>query len=37
MEGLAALGGEDSPLRARLLARCRLELYYAGEPGGGWR
>jgi DNA-binding SARP family transcriptional activator len=31
-EALAALGGEDSPLRARLLARLALELYYAGEP-----
>jgi tetratricopeptide (TPR) repeat protein len=31
-EALAALGGEDSPLRARLLARLALELYYSGEP-----
>ena len=31
-EALAALGGEDSPLRARLLARLALELYYAGDP-----
>jgi DNA-binding SARP family transcriptional activator len=31
-EALAALGDEDSPLRARLLARLALELYYAGEP-----
>ena len=27
-----ALGGEDTPLRARLLARLALELYYAGDP-----
>ena len=27
-----ALPEEDSPLRARLLARLSLELYYAGEP-----
>ena len=27
-----ALGGEDSPLRARLLARLALELYYSGDP-----
>jgi len=31
-EALAALGDEDSPLRARLLARLALELYYAGDP-----
>jgi DNA-binding SARP family transcriptional activator/tetratricopeptide (TPR) repeat protein len=31
-EALAALGDEDSPLRARLLARLALELYYSGEP-----
>ncbi len=31
-EALAALGGEDTPLRARLLARLALELYYAGDP-----
>ena len=31
-EALGALGEEDSPLRARLLARLSLELYYAGEP-----
>ena len=31
-EALEALGGEDSPLRARLLARLTLELYYAGSP-----
>jgi len=31
-EALARLGGEDSPLRARLLARLALELYYAGDP-----
>ncbi len=31
-EALGALGGEDSPLRARLLARLALELYYAGDP-----
>jgi DNA-binding SARP family transcriptional activator/tetratricopeptide (TPR) repeat protein len=31
-EALAALGGEDSPLRARLLARLALELYYSGDP-----
>ena len=28
----SALGEEDSPLRARLLARLALELYYSGEP-----
>ena len=28
-----ALGEEDSPLRARLLARLGFELYYSGEPG----
>ena len=31
-EALDALGDEDSPLRARLLARLALELYYAGDP-----
>ena len=31
-EALGVLGGEDSPLRARLLARLALELYYAGDP-----
>jgi DNA-binding SARP family transcriptional activator/tetratricopeptide (TPR) repeat protein len=31
-EALAGLGDEDSPLRARLLARLALELYYSGEP-----
>ncbi len=31
-EAVEALSGEDSPLRARLLARLALELYYAGEP-----
>jgi DNA-binding SARP family transcriptional activator/tetratricopeptide (TPR) repeat protein len=31
-EGLAALGEEETPLRARLLARLGLELYYAGAP-----
>jgi DNA-binding SARP family transcriptional activator/tetratricopeptide (TPR) repeat protein len=31
-EALAALGEEDSPLRARLLARLALELYYSGDP-----
>ena len=31
-ESLGALGAEDSPLRARLLARLALELYYAGDP-----
>ncbi|HEX5618985.1 MAG TPA: AAA family ATPase [Solirubrobacteraceae bacterium] len=31
-EALTALGGEDSPLRARLLARLALELYYSGDP-----
>jgi DNA-binding SARP family transcriptional activator len=31
-EALDALGAEDSPLRARLLARLALELYYSGEP-----
>jgi tetratricopeptide (TPR) repeat protein len=31
-EALEALPDEDSPLRARLLARMSLELYYAGEP-----
>ena len=29
---LEELGEEDSPLRARLLARLSLELYYAGQP-----
>jgi DNA-binding SARP family transcriptional activator len=32
-EALGALGEEDSPLRARLLARLALELYYADDPG----
>ena len=31
-EALEELPDEDSPLRARLLARMSLELYYAGEP-----
>jgi tetratricopeptide (TPR) repeat protein len=31
-EALGGLGGEDSPLRAQLLARLSLELYYAGQP-----
>jgi DNA-binding SARP family transcriptional activator/tetratricopeptide (TPR) repeat protein len=31
-EALEALGDEDSPLRARLLARLALELYYSGHP-----
>ena len=31
-EALTALGAEDSPLRARLLARLALELYYSGDP-----
>jgi DNA-binding SARP family transcriptional activator len=31
-EALRALGAEDSPLRARLLARLALELYYSAEP-----
>jgi len=31
-EALEALGDEDSPLRARLLARLALELYYSDEP-----
>jgi len=31
-EALAALGDEDTPLRARLMARLALELYYSGEP-----
>jgi DNA-binding SARP family transcriptional activator/tetratricopeptide (TPR) repeat protein len=31
-EALGRLGEEDSPLRARLLARLSLELYYAGQP-----
>jgi DNA-binding SARP family transcriptional activator len=30
-EALAGLGDEDSPLRARLLARLALELYYAAD------
>ena len=30
-EALGLLGGEDSPLRARLLARLALELYYASD------
>ena len=31
-EALEALGDDDSPLRARLLARLALELYYSGDP-----
>jgi DNA-binding SARP family transcriptional activator len=31
-EALHGLGEEDSPLRARLLGRLSLELYYAGQP-----
>ena len=31
-EALEGLGDEDSPLRARLLARLALELYYSGDP-----
>jgi len=31
-EAIGGLGEEDSPLRARLLARLSLELYYAGQP-----
>jgi tetratricopeptide (TPR) repeat protein len=31
-EALDALGDEDDPLRARLLARLALELYYSGDP-----
>ncbi len=31
-EALAGLGDEGTPLRARLLARLALELYYAGDP-----
>jgi tetratricopeptide (TPR) repeat protein len=31
-EALMGLPDEDSPLRARVLARMALELYYAGEP-----
>ena len=31
-EALMALPEEDTPLRARLLARMSLEIYYAGEP-----
>jgi DNA-binding SARP family transcriptional activator/tetratricopeptide (TPR) repeat protein len=31
-EALAALGEEDSPLRARLFARLALELYYSDQP-----
>jgi DNA-binding SARP family transcriptional activator len=31
-EALTALDEEDTPLRARLLARLALELYYSGEP-----
>ena len=31
-EALAAMPREDSSLRARLLARLALELYYAGDP-----
>ena len=36
-EALVALGEEDSPLRARLLARLAFELYYSGEPGAARR
>jgi DNA-binding SARP family transcriptional activator len=32
-EALGELGDEDSALRARLLARLALELYYAADPG----
>jgi DNA-binding SARP family transcriptional activator/tetratricopeptide (TPR) repeat protein len=31
-EALVVLGEEDTPLRARLLARLALELYYGGDP-----
>ena len=31
-EAMTELSEDDSPLRARLLARTSLELYYAGEP-----
>jgi DNA-binding SARP family transcriptional activator/tetratricopeptide (TPR) repeat protein len=31
-EALGELGDEDSTLRARLMARIALELYYSGEP-----
>ena len=31
-DALAGLGDEEVPLRARLLARLALELYYAGDP-----
>jgi tetratricopeptide (TPR) repeat protein len=31
-EALAELGEQDTPLRARLLARLALELYYGGDP-----
>jgi hypothetical protein len=31
-DAIAGLGEEDSPLRARLLARLSLELYYVGQP-----
>jgi DNA-binding SARP family transcriptional activator/tetratricopeptide (TPR) repeat protein len=31
-EALCGVGEQDSPLRARLLARLSLELYYAGQP-----
>ena len=31
-DALAALGDAEVPLRARLLARLALELYYAGDP-----
>jgi DNA-binding SARP family transcriptional activator len=31
-EALERLGDEDTPLRARLLARLALELYYSGDP-----
>src|ERR671932_1616676 len=33
-EALSALGDEDTPLRARLLARLALELYYSGDAEG---
>ena len=32
-----ALGEEDSPLRARLLARLGFELYYSASRGGARR
>src|SRR3954454_11875794 len=31
-DALAGLAAEDSPLRARLLARLALEVFYAGDP-----